>query len=105
MFGSVKKSLGRKPKCQCKHHQQKLLQKQEEQRQQLQAKLAQSGVKRAINTTYNKPYSSTVDFLIFELTIQKNKLLKLLSKTVVSNMWRASRMWPTTTFIICLRWF
>ena len=47
VFGSVKRSLGRKPKCQCKHHQQKLLEKQEEQRKQLQAKLAQRGDKRA----------------------------------------------------------
>ena len=35
LIGSVKRSLGRRPKCQCKHHQQKLLQKQEEQRQKL----------------------------------------------------------------------
>ena len=31
IFGSVKRSLGRRSKCQCKHHQQKLLQRQEEQ--------------------------------------------------------------------------
>ena len=35
LIGSVKRSLGRRPKCQCKHHQKKLLQKQEEQRQKL----------------------------------------------------------------------
>lgn len=57
VLGSMKRSLGRKPKCQCKHHQQKLLQKQEEQRKQLQAKLVEKGFKRAINTTYNKPYN------------------------------------------------
>ena len=51
MFGSMKKSLVRRPKCQCKHHQQKLLQKQEEQRQQLAAKLAQRGDKRYFNAT------------------------------------------------------
>jgi len=56
VLGSMKRSLGRKPKCQCKHHQQKLLQKQEEQRKQLQAKLAEKGFKKAFNTTYNKPY-------------------------------------------------
>ena len=35
LIGSVKRSLGRRPKCQCKHHQKKHLQKQEEQRQKL----------------------------------------------------------------------
>ena len=35
LIGSVKRSLGRRPKCQCKHHQKKLLQKQEDQRQKL----------------------------------------------------------------------
>ena len=35
LIGSMKRSLGRRPKCQCKHHQKKLLQKQEEQRQKL----------------------------------------------------------------------
>ena len=40
---SVKRSLGRKPKCQCKHHQQKLLQKQHEQRQKLREQLEQEG--------------------------------------------------------------
>ena len=54
VFGSMKRSLGRRPKCQCKHHQQKLLQKQEEQRQQLQAKLAQRGDKRAFNASFSK---------------------------------------------------
>ena len=34
-LSSMKRSLGRKPKCQCKHHQQKLQQKQQEQRQKL----------------------------------------------------------------------
>ena len=35
LIGSVKRSLGRRAKCQCKHHQKKFLQKQEEQRQKL----------------------------------------------------------------------
>ena len=39
LIGSMKRSLGRGPKCQCKHHQKKLLQKQEEQRQKLRAQI------------------------------------------------------------------
>jgi hypothetical protein len=62
VFGSVKRSLGRRPKCQCKHHQQKLLQKQEEQRQQLQAKLAQRGDKRAFNASRGKTNTTTFLF-------------------------------------------
>eukprot|EP00095_Tigriopus_kingsejongensis_P005022 maker-scaffold139_size317827-snap-gene-2.22 protein:Tk05022 transcript:maker-scaffold139_size317827-snap-gene-2.22-mRNA-1 annotation:"coiled-coil domain-containing protein kiaa1407 homolog isoform x1" len=46
LFGSVKRSLSRKTKCQCKHHQQKLLQKQEEQRQHLKKQLQQRGDRR-----------------------------------------------------------
>ena len=55
LLGSVKRSLGRRPKCQCKHHQLKLLQKQEEQRKILQAKLAQQGDRRALNPVTGKP--------------------------------------------------
>ena len=41
LFGSVKRTINRnrQSRCQCKHHQQKLLAKQEEQRQQLQQQL------------------------------------------------------------------
>ena len=41
LFGSVKRTINRnrQSRCQCKHHQQKLLAKQEEQRQQLQDQL------------------------------------------------------------------
>jgi hypothetical protein len=63
VLGSMKRSLGRKPKCQCKHHQKKLLEKQEEQRKQLQAKLVEKGLKRAFNTTYNKPYHGMKTYL------------------------------------------
>ena len=52
LFGSVKKTINRKPsRCQCKHHQQKLLQKQEEQRIQLQEHLKARGDKRKIPAT------------------------------------------------------
>ena len=49
LFGSVKRTINRKQsRCQCKHHQQRLLAKQEEQRQQLQEQLRQRGDKRKI---------------------------------------------------------
>ena len=66
VFGSMKKSLGRRPKCQCKHHQQKLLQKQEEQRQQLQAKLAMQGNRRTINPVIK---NGKTDLNLFSLPI------------------------------------
>jgi hypothetical protein len=78
VFGSVKRSLGRRPKCQCKHHQQKLLQKQEEQRQQLQAKLAQRGDKRAFNASRGKTNTTTILFGRNLLVIGD----KLLKKTI-----------------------
>ncbi len=58
LFGSVKRSITRtRPKCQCKHHQQKLLAKQEEQRQKLQEQLRQRGDKRTVlATTFNKAF-------------------------------------------------
>ena len=45
LFGSVKRTINRnrQSRCQCKHHQQKLLAKQEEQRQQLQDQLRSQG--------------------------------------------------------------
>ena len=45
LFGSVKRTINRnrQSRCQCKHHQQKLLAKQEEQRQQLQDQLRLQG--------------------------------------------------------------
>lgn len=50
LFGSViKRSLGRRNRCQCKHHQQKLLQKQEEQREQLKRQLLERGDRRHLS--------------------------------------------------------
>ena len=49
LFGSVKRTINRKQsRCQCKHHQQRLLAKQEEQRQQLQEQLRQRGDNRKV---------------------------------------------------------
>ena len=49
LFGSVKRTINRKhSRCQCKHHQQKFLAKQEEQRQQLQEQLRIQGFNRKI---------------------------------------------------------
>ena len=53
LLSSVKRSLGRKPRCQCKHHQQRFLKKQEEQRQQLKKQLAEQGDRRHL-TALNK---------------------------------------------------
>lgn len=61
LLGSLKRSLGRKSRCQCKHHQQKLLAKQEEQREKLKQQLIQSGDHRhlAALTRHAVKYSST----------------------------------------------
>ena len=52
LFGSVKRTINRKQqsRCQCKHHQQKLLAKQEEQRQLLQEQLRLRGDRRKIQS-------------------------------------------------------
>ena len=53
LFGSVKKTINRnkQSRCQCKHHQQKLLAKQEEQRIQLQEQLSARGDRRKVFST------------------------------------------------------
>ena len=50
LFGSVKRTINRKQRtrCHCEHHQQRLLAKQEEQRQQLQEQLRQRGDNRKV---------------------------------------------------------
>lgn len=52
LFGSVKRTINRskQSRCQCKHHQQKLLARQEEQRQQLQEQLRLRGDRRKITS-------------------------------------------------------
>ena len=45
-FGSLKRSLGRRNRCQCKHHQQRALQRQEMARQELKRQLAERGDQR-----------------------------------------------------------
>lgn len=60
LFGSVKRTINRskQSRCQCKHHQQKLLARQEEQRQQLQEQLRLRGDKRKITATALPPDSA-----------------------------------------------
>ena len=55
LFGSVKRTINRnrQSRCQCKHHQQKLLARQEEQRQQLQQQLRSRGDRRKIDTIHS----------------------------------------------------
>ena len=54
LFGSVKRTINRnkqhQSRCQCKHHQQKFLAKQEEQRQLLQEQLRLRGDRRKIQS-------------------------------------------------------
>ena len=59
LFGSVKRTINRnrQSRCQCKHHQQKLLAKQEEQRQQLQDQLRSQGCQSFLK-------------MAFEITVQ-----------------------------------
>lgn len=60
LFGSVKRTINRQKqsRCQCKHHQQKLLAKQEEQRQQLQNQLRNRGdTRKVVATTFNKAFN------------------------------------------------
>ena len=74
LFGSVKRTLGRKTRCQCKHHQQKLLQKQEEQRQQLKRQLLERGDRRHLtaierhNRAINSSKRSTLEkkYLLYD---------------------------------------
>ena len=66
LFGSVKRTIGRRPRCQCKHHQQKLLQKPEEQRKQLQEKLVQHGDKRRVtHSVHNRIFRGNAKFMIY----------------------------------------
>ena len=55
LFGSVKRTINRnrQSRCQCKHHQQKLLARQEEQGQQLQQQLRSRGDRRKIDTIHS----------------------------------------------------
>ena len=62
LFGSVKRTINRKQsRCQCKHHQQRLLAKQEEQRQQLQEQLRQRGDNRKVAPKFK---SKIIDWFI-----------------------------------------
>ena len=62
LFGSVKRTINRnrQSRCQCKHHQQKLLAKQEEQRQQLQDQLRLQGCQ-----SFLKRYLKLIDNILF----------------------------------------